>query len=179
MADIDDFATLLLEQAKYYFENSKGLPSPGVEQAHLNAALLLGVASVEAHVNAIAEELLIRDDLTVLERSLLCEVEYELKKGTFSLRKKLKMYRLEDRIEFIFCRFTKVKVPSQEPWWSGLAGALSLRNRIVHAKSAETLTEGAVNTALTSVLDFLNALYRALYKKGYPGYARGLHSSLA
>jgi hypothetical protein len=178
LADIDAYASSLLEVAKRFLE--KGLVASDEESGkpYLTASLLIGVAALEAHLNAIAEEMSERAGLGVLERSILQERDYRLDKGEFQLGKALKMYRLEDRLEFIFKNFSKATSLRTAPWWSALQGALDLRNKIVHPKGSPNLTKVAVEKALQAIIDCLNALYFALFKKGLPGYKRGLDSIL-
>jgi hypothetical protein len=178
VAEIDSFATALFEQAKRFLEKAHDTADRDARQSFCHAALLLGVCALEAHINAVAEELTIRRGLSILDESILKEQDYSLEKGTFELKPRLRMYRLEDRILFMFKRFTKEASITNAPWWSGVKSGVDLRNSIVHPKSAATVSEAAVRRALESELECLNALYRALYKKKYPGYGRGLSSSL-
>jgi hypothetical protein len=179
MAEIDTYAVTLLEQAKRFLEKAH---DPGCDadgrQAFLTSSLLLAVASLEAHLNAVADELLIRPQLSVLDQSILAEKDFGLKNGSFGLTNHLKMYRIEDRLKFIFARFTRAPDPTSEPWWSGLAGGLDLRNKIVHAKDALVLSEPQIRRCLLAVVDCVNALYKGVYRKGLPGYGRGLNSQL-
>jgi hypothetical protein len=178
VATIDAYATSLLETAKRFFEKGTGITDGATAEPYFTAALLIGVSALEAHVNAIAEELSVRSGLAILEQSLLLERDFRLEKGEYQLTNKLKIYRLEDRLEFIFKRFTKATSPRDEPWWAALQGALDLRNKIVHPKTSPSVTKGAAEKAVQAILDCLNALYMALFKKGLPGYKRGLDSSM-
>ena len=85
MSEIDEFAVLLFEQAKGFLEKSKGGITNYQRQAYLHAALLIGISALEAHVNAISDEFLTtREDLTVLERSILDEKDFILSKLIFN-----------------------------------------------------------------------------------------------
>ncbi len=56
MAEIDELSVQLLEQAKRFLEKADESTGEG-ESAYCNAALLLGSCALEAHINAIADEL--------------------------------------------------------------------------------------------------------------------------
>src|SRR5918994_1965590 len=140
MMDIDAYATSLLEMSKRFLEKGSSAGDEESAQAFFTAALLIGVSALEAHVNAIAEEVAERPGLEVIEVSLLREREYRLEKGQFLLVNSLKMYRLDDRLEFLFKRFTKAASPRSEPWWGQLQAALDLRNDVVHPKSKPHVT---------------------------------------
>jgi hypothetical protein len=176
--DIDEFASGLFEEAKRHLEKAVEADAAEAKRAYCHAALLLGICALEAHVNSLSTELALRPGLSVSEQSLLLEKEYSFAKGRFGLTNRLKMYRLTDRIQFIFARFTKNERYTSEPWWGGLKNAIETRNDIVHPKDAADLTESDVRRALSSVLSCLNALYRSVFKKRYPAYGRGLSSEL-
>src|SRR5437588_7160396 len=103
--------------SKRFLEKGSASGDPSSSEPYLTAALLIGVSALEAHLNSIAEEVAVRLGLGILELSLLQERDYRLDKGEFQLGKSLKIYRLEDRLEFIFKRFTKATSPRAQSWW--------------------------------------------------------------
>src|SRR5437867_1022594 len=106
MHGVDDFASRLLEEAKRFHEKARDEVDGDGKQAYLHAAIVLACCSLEAHINSIAEDFLVRTDLSVLERSILAEREYRLEDGEFTITDALKIHRLTDRIEFIYRRFS-------------------------------------------------------------------------
>jgi hypothetical protein len=91
MADIDAYASSLLEVSKRFLEKGKIAGDPSTSEPYLTAALLTGVSALEAHLNAIAEEVSQRPALGILEQSMLQERDYRLDKGEFVLGKTLKI----------------------------------------------------------------------------------------
>jgi hypothetical protein len=179
MSEFDQFSFTLFEQAKRFLEKSKSEDTAERKIPYLNAALVIGVSSLEAHVNAIADEMLMRNGLTILDRSILSEAAFYLKDGEFVLNeRKLKMYRLLDRIEFIHLRFSGKPLDKNSKWWSKLKLAQNKRNSLVHPKEKFVLTEKIVESSLEGILGALNALYSTLYKKSYPALGRRLDSNL-
>ena len=178
MSDIDEVASLLIEQSKRFLEKAREETDDGGKQAYRNAALLLGFCALEAHVNALAEELSIRPDLTVLDQSILLERDFRLEKGTFNLHKNLRMYRLEDRILYILKNHKRPRSQPDEGWLAPLKSGLDARNDLVHPKGAVAPTDASVARALAAILDCLDALYRAVHGKKHPARGRGLDSSL-
>lgn len=178
MNRMDAFAAQLLEEAKWHLESAASAPSDEKRAAYCHAALLVGVSALEAHLNALCEELALRPSLTVLEKSMLLEKDYQLNKGAHELSNKLKMYRLVDRLEFVFVRFTKAKTAPRDAWWSQIKKAIELRNGIVHPKEAAALSKAEVERALNAILDCLNALYLGVFRKRHPAFGRGVTSSI-
>lgn len=178
MAEIDIFATLLLEEAKRFLENANSTDDAVRRDACLHAALMLGFSSLEAHVNAICEELAIRPEFSVHERAFLLEQEARLENGQFKLNG-LKMTRLEDRITFLHRHFSGQPLDKQANWWSALGTSIKLRNKLTHPKGIPQITIASVKSAVSSIVDAIDSLYQTIYKKPFPAASRALHSRLS
>lgn len=176
MNDIDKLARQLLEQAKRFLEIANGVVEHEGEIPYCIAALLTGFSSLEAHVNAIAEEMADRKGVGVMEKSILCEKEIRLKSGKFTLSDSLKMHRLEDRIGFIIANFSKSNFPPKEAWWGEVVAGTKLRNALVHPKDKVVVNVNTVRRSLIAIVELLNYLYIAVYGKAHPAYNRGVHS---
>jgi len=181
MNDSDAQATLLLEEARRFFEKSVQSSAGSEGQvAFLHAAILLAFSSLEAHVNAVADEMALRSGLGVLEKSVLLEQDYTLEKGEFKLADRLKMYRFEDRLSFLLANFSNPPIPvwTKESWWSGLKHGIDLRNRLVHPKSKVSIDIHAVEKALAAIVACLDFLYQNIYRRPFPSAKRGINASL-
>ncbi|MEO8838502.1 MAG: hypothetical protein ABI351_07295 [Herbaspirillum sp.] len=182
MNDIDQLSTQLFEEAKRFLEKASE-PSQDSTAfiAFTHAALLLGFSSLEAHLNAVAEELLMRPGLSVLDRSVLSECEFGLIDGRFQTKKGLKMYRLDDRITHILANFSTsvTPVPTADSWWGNLRNGIALRNQLVHPKKGLEIKIDAVSAALNAILGCLDTLYQQVYSRPFPVRNRGLNSTLA
>jgi len=175
---IDELSSQLWEQAKQFSEKAKAEADPKGQAAYRNAALMLGFCALEAHLNALAEESAMRTGLGVLEKSILTERDVALDAGKFTVTNRLKIYRLEDRLEFLFVNFARGGVPKGEKWWAQVKEGIRLRNELVHPKAGFALTEAALERNLLAILECLNALYLGIYRKRFPSYQRGLDSQL-
>ena len=178
MADFDSFATQLLEEAKRFLEKGQETSDPAAEVANLHAALMLSFCALEAHVNAVSDEFSGSNDLSVHERAMLLEKDVRLENGQFRLQAGLRMSRLEDRIDILHAKFSGSPVDRSSLWWSGLQEAMNLRNQLTHAKAVPAIKAVAVRSATLSIIDTLNALYLAIYKKKFPAAGQGLSSQL-
>ena len=119
-----------------------------------------------------------RQELTLHELGILTEKDVRLENGVFQLQTSLKMVRLEDRIEFLHAKFSGSKIDHSEPWWSQLSDATKLRNKLTHPKDQVIIDERSVGMAIQAVIDVLDVLYRALYKRGFPAAGLQLDSQL-
>jgi hypothetical protein len=179
VAEIDAFATQLLEEAKAFLEKARQSLATGSKEAYLHGALNLGFCALEAHLNAIADDFLTRSDLSPHERSILSEKRVDLENGKFRVTEQTQIYRLEDRLLFLCTRFSsKRPLDRTAPYWAQFREALYLRNALTHPKVPADVTEVVVDRALLAILQVLDVVYRRIYSKRYPGLRRGLHSTM-
>ncbi len=176
MPDFDDFASSLLDEAKRFLERAVESNGDAREAPNLHAALLMASCAFEAHLNAVCEEMSKRTN-SPHEKSILLEREVRLKDGHFRLEKALKMYRLEDRLDFLLARFGQQTITSND-WRSQLIDAIALRNKLTHSKEIPVITLSAVRLAVGAVINALDVLYRSIYKKPFPSAPLGLDSTL-
>lgn len=178
MAQIDLFANQLLEEAKRFLEKARERSDTTAEAANLHAALMLSFCALEAHINAIGEEFAGQSNLSAHERGILLERDVRLEDGEFRIKPSLKMAKLEDRIEFLHTKFSGKPVDRSSSWWGQLNTATNLRNQLTHAREIPAISEGAVRSACQAIIDTLDALYQAIYKRKFPPASRGLQSRL-
>jgi hypothetical protein len=178
MSEIDVFASLLFEEAKRFFEKANLEKTSAGKTAYLHASLLLSISSLEAHINAIADEVLLRTDIPMFDKSILAEKDIVINRGKLELKNNLKIQRILERFEFIHNTFGFKAINYDEKWWAQLNNALSTRNNLVHPKDKLEIDEKLVQQSLEGVLGALNSLYLSLYKTKYPALGRRLHSSM-
>ena len=88
------------------------------------------------------------------------------------------MVRVEDRFEFLYRRFQTRTLNKSESWWGSLKAGFDIRNAITHPRIFRTVTEKEVADSLKAVLEAIDILFLAVYKKPYPGKGRQLDSFL-
>jgi len=147
-ASIDNFARLLFDEAKAFLETGRNASAPEVQAAHLHASLLLGFCAFEAHVNSIADDFHTRGDLTLLDQSILREKKIDLVDGEHQLTNELKMYRLEDRILYLFAKFSTMPLDRESVYWGEFKMALKLRNELTHPKTPPIVNVNARSKTL-------------------------------
>jgi hypothetical protein len=178
VADIDGFASQLLEESKRFLERAKETENDEARQAYLHACVLLSFSSLEAHVNSIIDEFGKEGlGLTVHELALLIEREVVFDKGSFRMSNSLKMSRIKDRILLLIQKFGR-DYDASFPWTSRLGNALELRNRITHPKNAETIEIEQTAAVIQAVIEVVDFMFQAIYRKGLPAAKRGLQSKL-
>lgn len=139
---------------------------------------MLAFGALEAHVNAVADEMSLQKGLSVHDKAILLERDVRLDDGRFKLSTSLKMYRLEDRILFLHARFSSKSV-DKSTWLPSLKAATGYRNGLTHPKSAAAMTIKNAEDTIYAIIEALDALYLAIYKKPLPVKGVGLHSKLS
>lgn len=176
MMEIDAFAATLLEEAKRFLERASEAKGTSAEAPNLHAALMLAFCALEAHVNAVADEQATRKDLSAHTKAVLLEKEVRIEKGEFVLDSRLRMSRLEDRIQVLHRVGPKPDVSGS--WLSALRAAIDLRNKLTHPKDVPNISIVAVTRAVEAVVETIDALYQAIYKRRFPAAQRKLNSSM-
>ena len=178
MADIDQFASSLLEEAKRFLEKAPVEAESQGQSAYLHAALNLAFCSLEAHINAVAEEVASHSEFSAPhDQGVLLEKEVRLENGAFKLGK-LRIYSLEDRILFLHMRVSGKPLDKSATWWSELAVATQLRNKSTHPKEPPLVNLESVKRAIKAIIDTIDAVYRGVYGIGLPAAGRGLQSKM-
>jgi hypothetical protein len=178
VADIDDFASKLLDEAKRFLEKAAESTGGIASEAFLHASLMLGFSALEAHVNSVADEIAPRPGFTVHERALLLEQEVRLENGAFKMAG-LRMVRLEDRILFLHHRLAGKPLDKSDQWWGDLTSAIALRNRLTHPKGAPNISIKDVQRAIEAIIFAIDAIYKAVFGKPFPFLTLGLHSQMS
>jgi hypothetical protein len=172
---IDEFANSLLEEAKRFLEKAESAGEGA--RPFLHAALMLAFCSLEAHINATADEFAERPELSVHERAFLLEQDVTFEAGAFRSGG-LKMTRIEDRILFIHLKFGGRALDRNAVWWGSLREAIRLRNKLTHPKEVPAISVDNVKRAIEAIIECINVLFMAVYQKPFPVATRGLHSKL-
>jgi hypothetical protein len=178
MGNFDLFCNVLLEESKRFLEKAKVEKEQININAYLHASLLLSISSLEAFVNGISDDFREASSLTVHEKSLLLEKDILLSNGEFKLDNRLKMSRLMERIELLFRKFNYSKLDKKLKCWQKLNEGISLRNSLVHPKEYSEITFVQIESTLKSVIECIDRLFKAVYKKGFPSIKMGLDSKL-
>jgi hypothetical protein len=178
LSEIDEFAESLLEESKRFLEKAIDASGDPARTAYLHAALMLSFCALEAHINAIADELAQRSEFSTHERAFLLEQDVRLGENGEFQAGGLRMVRLEDRMLFLHLRVGGVPLDRTATWWSNLNVAMGIRNRLTHPKGASVISADNVQRAIEAIIQAIDAIYRAVYARPFPSANMGLDSKL-
>lgn len=179
MTDFDIFCNTLLEESKLFLEKAKKSKTKEEESCYLHASLMLCSSALEAFINGISDDFADSKKFSLLEKAMMLEKEIEFTKGKFNLTDKLKIFRLNDRVEFLYCKFKKTHIDKDNSkWWANLQNGLNLRNKLIHPKENVTVTIKLIELTIQATIDCIDELFKIIYKKGLPSLSMGLESKL-
>jgi len=178
MSDFINYSKGLMEAAKGFRNRAQVMPEGSIKQAYLRAALLHGFSFLEAHLNYMAEHFHDSQMFSVHERGILLERDVVFEKGEFQLSQKTKFARMTDRIELLLTKCSEDLSAAKGQWYSRLKEAIKIRNALVHPKEVHALTDVQLREALEAILEAVESLYRAVFKKGLPYTKKGLFGGL-
>lgn len=177
MMEFDEYCSNLIEEAKWFYQVGKLEDDDLKKQALLRGAVLIGISALEAYVNGIVDEVSLMNNFGIAEMSLLKEKDMSLIDGEYQLKDNLKMRRLVDRVSLLYRKYTQ-QIPKDTFWWIDLNNSIKTRNKMVHPKESIALSENEVDKYLTAILNCINDLFKAIYKKGLPTFGLELTSKL-
>lgn len=174
MSEFVGYAKDLMDSAKGFAERGKSEPDKKMQQAFFRAAFLHGFSFLEAHLNELADHFRGKKTISVHDLGVLLEREVRLEKGTFKITSATKFSRITDRIDVLLANFSSDISASKANWYSDLSEALLSRNKLVHAKEVHELSHEEVMRAIRAIIDCIDALFLAVFKKGFPYKGKSL-----
>jgi len=178
MSNFVDYSCGLMKSSKGLRTQALLVAEEDVKQTLQRAALLHACSFLEAHLNYMADHFQDSPMFTLHERGLLLEKEVVFEKGKYVLSTKLKISRVQDKIDLLLAKCANDPEAAKDGWYAALMQALNMRNSLVHPKEARTLVDSDVKSALAAVLMAADTLYNAVFKKRLPYAKKGIEGGL-
>jgi hypothetical protein len=177
---VDEAFVAYIEDAKAFLDLAESRQKEGNTrgaEAFCRATLLVGFASFEAFLHSVSRDFIDsgHPDLTVQDKAFLSEKEVVVDvDGGYALSERNKFARLEERILFLYRRFSGEKFDRTKAFWSVLQLGIKLRNDVVHPRECQQLSPKTVAQTLSAILDTMNYISLGIYKRKLPIACRGL-----
>lgn len=179
MKTFDQYSLILLEQGKRFLEKAKEDKTEEGKTAFLIVSLLVSFCSLEAFINGIVSDFANWNEFSIHEKALLLEKTVKFDNGEYVISDQLQITRLKDKIELLLHKFNCSKNYRQSEWWSRLSQSADLRNSITHPKEVKQLNDKQIEDAIESIVECLDFIFKAIYKKGFPHKNKGLNSQFS
>lgn len=179
MKTFDQYSLILLEQGKRFLEKAKEDKTDDGKTAYLVASLLISCCSLEAFINGVISDFGSWSKFSIHERALLLEKIVKFDNGEYVILDQLQMTRLKDKIELLLHKFNSPKNYKQSKWWALLSQSIDLKNSISHPKEVKQLNNKQIEDVLESIIECIDFIFKAIYKKGFPNKKKGLNSQFS
>lgn len=115
-------------------------------------------------------------DFNIFEQSIMNEKAVKISKGKPILAEQ-RFQSVEDRLQYLFWKFSGVPFDTTKVWWHGFAEAVRLRNSIMHPKEASAIDVAQAERALEAVLLAIDDLLSTVFNSKWPKANKGLMPS--
>ncbi len=111
----------------------------------------------------------------VFERSILNEQSVRINLGQPVLADQ-KFQSIEDRVQFMFWKFTGQPFDKTKEWWPGFAESVTKRNSLMHPKDSVSIMKEDARRVLVALTAAYGDLVQTVFKRPWPKAKRGLTS---
>lgn len=173
MSPIVNDANRRFEFSKALLERSKNSTDPSAESSFAEMSLTAAFSCLEGMLTHIFEHFLESRNFDIFEQSIMNEKSVKLRKGRPCLSEQ-KFHSIDDRLMFLFWKFSGEEFDKSKSWWSQFAEAVRVRNSIMHPKESTNITSADAERALSAIVDALDDLMLTVFKKRWPKAKKGL-----
>ena len=178
MSDLASDANRRFDFAKALLMRAASASSEDEQRSFSEAAITCAFSCLEGVLSHVFEHF--AEDATsfdLYERSVMDEKAIKIIKGMPDLAEQ-KFQSIEDRLQFLFWKFSGQEFDTTKPWWPSFAEAVRVRNSIMHPKIAGTIRRGDAERALLAVISAIDDLMLTVFGKPWPKAQKGLTPSI-
>ena len=161
-----EFSKSLLYRAK----NATNLEH---QKSFAEMAVAAAFSCLEGVLTHVFDHFTKRNEFDIFEHSIMQEKSVKLLHGKPSLGEQ-RFHSIEDRVQFLFWRFTGQEFDKNKTWWPDFANAVSVRDSSMHPKKKAEITPQDAERAMLAIVAPLDDLMRTVFKKRWPKASKGI-----
>ncbi|MER8802251.1 hypothetical protein [Mesorhizobium sp. M0998] len=165
------------EYAKAFYLKALECSEPDDQKTMIEVSFALAFSFLEGTLAYVFNHFAETKQFDVFERSVMTETDIKIVKGEPTIRG-AKYRSIDERLHFLFWRFSHKQFDTNQAWWPLLSGAITARNQIMHPKVGVELTVTDAENCLMAIMNATNALFLTVFGKPWPKAKKGLHSSV-
>lgn len=159
-----------LEDSYYFMKKASKQKDLSEARRYYRVSVFCAMSAIEAFVNYVGDAFAQSGSLEPFEIALLTDRQFALKGGKFDVLDKMEYHRLEDKLRFLFCKFTPNFEFEKIPSWSRLIEFKRFRDSLTHPRQDEDetkLEEYKTKTVkgISSVIEIMNHLCKGVFNK--------------
>jgi hypothetical protein len=161
------------EFSKSLLHRAKNASDPEHQKSFAEMSVATAFSCLEGMLTHVFDHFTKRDDFDIFEQSIMQEKSVRLLHGKPSLGEQ-RFQSIEDRVQFLFWRFTGQEFDKNKTWWPDFANAVSVRNSIMHPKKKGEITAQDAERAILAIIATLDDLMLTVFKKNGQKPGEGL-----
>jgi hypothetical protein len=177
MSPLANDANRRFEFAKALLARAKASTSDEERKNFSEAAISIAFSSLEGMLSEVFSHFSKKNDFSIFEQSIINEKSVRILKGEPTLGEQ-RFQSIEDRLQYLFWRFSGAQFDTGCSWWPAFAEAVQLRNSIMHPKVGANIDPSDAERALNALLLAIDALMFTVFKKRWPKARKGLSPSV-
>ncbi|MFC3632027.1 hypothetical protein ACFOM8_21645 [Paracoccus angustae] len=166
------------EFSKALLERARTAGDPDLEKSFAEMAVAAAFSCLEGMLTHIFEHFIESRNFDVFEQSIMQEKSVKLIRGQPCLAEQ-RFHSIDDRLMFLFWKFSGVQFDKGKAWWPPFAGAVGIRNGIMHPKEEARITAQDAEKSVSAIVDALDDLMLTVFGKRWPKANKGLVPSYA
>lgn len=173
MESLEAVSSRRFEFSKALLQRAKKERNPELQKNFSELAVVSAFSSLEGMLSYVFEHFSGSQNFDVFEKSIIQEKGIRLQKGVPTLVDR-RFHSIEDRIQFLFWRFSGAPFDNTKKWWPEFLNSVSIRNEIMHPKKEFEMSIDDAERAVSSVLQVIDDLMVTVFKKNWPRANKGL-----
>jgi hypothetical protein len=159
-----------LGDAHYFGLKARELIGSREKKRYYRASVFCAISSMEAFINYIGDAFGKGDVFEPYEIALLNDKKFVRKKGEFKILEQMEYHRIEDKLEFLICKFVPKFDFNKEAAWSRFIELKRFRDAIMHPRQDEDTIKIAeydrkIKIGLSSTIKIMDYLCKGIFKK--------------
>lgn len=175
--DLGEDLNRRFEYAKAFYNKSTETSVSDEQKTYIEVCFALAFSFLEGTLSYVFEHFEASSEIDTFERSIMNEQDIRIVRGQPTAAGQ-KYRSLEERIQFLFWRFSRVPFDTQQAWWGALAQAIGQRNDLMHPKEGASLTVKDAERCLLAIIETTDCLFKAVFGKNWPKANRGLLTAI-
>jgi hypothetical protein len=177
MKSLDADANRRFEFSKALLARATLTATDDERRSFSEAAITQAFSCLEGMISHIFEHFAGDKTFGIFEQAMMSEAAIKVVHGQPILGRQ-QFRSIEERLQFLFWRFSHVEFDTAKPWWASFSEAVTVRNGIMHPKTESAVDVADAERALQAIIAAIDDLMQTVFNKPWPKAKKGLTPSL-
>jgi hypothetical protein len=160
------------EFAKSLLDKARQVSDRELQRSFSEMAIAASFSCLEGMLTHIFDHFKEDRNFDIFEQSIMQEKVVKLARGQPCLGDQ-RFQSIDDRVQFLFWKFSGEEFDKGRQWWSEFANAVHLRNCIMHPKDKSEISAQDAERAIVAVIAALDDLMFTVFSRRWPKAMKG------